>query len=243
MKRMILLLMAVGFVCTTQATIVTQDFDHGLGDVVTTIDSGGADDSETPLQMVNTGFSWGAMSADIHAQKGTKMESKSAVAGDYAYTIMDSAGGSIADTILDLTGPGAYMSISWKNTNDPGADLQLMVRNGVGNWYLSDTVYDYNYASAVYQIDVLNTATATWTLLGNTADMDEMDAGGEQVLTNLGPATPTLNAVDGFGYYYATSDPDKKKTFPNLIVLDEVPEPATMCLLGLGGLMLRRRKR
>lgn len=96
---------------------------------------------------------------------------------------------------------------------DVDATIQFMVRNGAGNWYLSDSTFTVNEAESKVE-SVLETGSETWTLLGNTADLDELDIGGEQILT-LGESgqSPDLSSVDGMGYYYTTDQVgDKQKT-------------------------------
>ena len=209
--------MTVALVGVAQSASIWEEFDFGDTDSKPKIDTGGVNNNETPVTMTaGTGFTWGGKSVEIWAHKSANLQSKSADANDYAYTIMDSAGGNSADTFIDLSN-GIIMVRWWTSDNDDltnvSATIQFMVRNGAGKWYLSDSTFTVNEAESKVE-SVLETGSETWTLLGNTDDMDEMDAGGEQILT-LGDSgqSPDLSSVDGMGYYYTTDQVgDKQKT-------------------------------
>lgn len=245
MKRLILLFMLAGFVCTVQAALVTEvyeDYENGDDDNAITIDASGADD-ETPDTMINTGFSVGAYFVggnDFHNQKGGIIESKNALPDSYFYSILDSLGGASADTTVDLSLAFSTVTMQTKTANGD-QNIRLMLRNGAGNWYLGDTVITSNVNKVIYTISL---DSENWVSLSGTADMDEMDAGGEGALTFGGAATPTLSAVDGYGWFFgAQVDNGVMKTDVFNTTLTSVPEPATMLLLGLGGLVLRRKRR
>jgi len=99
--------MTVALVGVAQSASIREEFDFGDLDGKPEIDTGGADNTETPVRMDGpddgTGFTWGGKSVEIWAHKSANLQSKSAVATDYAYTIMDSTGGNSADTFIDLS--------------------------------------------------------------------------------------------------------------------------------------------
>jgi len=264
MKNALLMCGILLFVLSTAASAATdsniiEEFDNGDYSNKPAIDSGRVNGNETPVTMsgavLGTGFTWGGLSTEMWEHKGAKIITKDNGAHDYAYTIFDDTGGNSANHTIDLTNGviDAYISSADKDdTSTCGARIHYMVRTGVGNWYLSDSVM------AVSEDDEpehggkkhlrLYGAVATWGAIGNTngavTSLDALTGSDEKELYRASSGlSPDLSLVDGVGYFLIDAGSGNKEKVTNFTMfMDSVPEPATIALLGLGGLFLRRRR-
>jgi len=207
------LLLCTILVCVVSATAsfadsagsVSEDFDTGDYENKLYIDDGSS--GETPQRMTaGTGFSWGGMAiggdGEIWAHKGSYMLIKNTDPNSYYYTIFDSTGGNSPDTTINLTAGRIKSEMSIKEDDLDGFTFRYMVRNGEGNWYISDS--NFTAVSSAKTWFELETAYGedTWTQITNTVSLDAL-AGGDEVALTLGSSglNPYLDSVDGMGIY------------------------------------------
>ena len=97
-------------------------------------------------------------------------------------------------------------------------------------------------------VTTLHLAHIGTTHVGGTFDMDITPSGGVPI--NVVTGAPMIWApLAGAGWweFYINAKPNVNPLYDNVVYYDDLlveatPEPATMCLLALGGLMLRRKK-
>jgi hypothetical protein len=265
MKNALLMCGILLFVLSTWASAATdpcivEEYDNGDYLNKPMIDSGRVNSSETPQRMsgavLGTGFTWGGLGQETWVHKGEKIATKEYAKGDYCYTIFDDTGGNSANHTINLNNGviRSYVDIGDKDdTHTEVLKFRHMIRVGEGNWYLSDTVitHDESWPDNGGKKWLRHYgAVATWTQIINTngvvTSLDALAAGDErEICRGASGLTPDLSLVDGAGFYFADgADIAGQKANPVVFttVLDSVPEPATIALLGLGGLFLRRKR-
>jgi hypothetical protein len=141
----------------------------------------------------------------------------------------------------------AWVGIQTQSSGTPavGAALARLGTNNLGNYQfhayngglvIQDTGTPINAAAAGKWHDLMikmtmSTKTIEWKLDGTSGSY-----------SNSALARPNGVTI-GYNYSNGTagSAPDSGVYFDNITVGDEIPEPATLALLALGGLFLRRR--
>jgi len=209
MKKLLLcgiLLFAVAAAASAASVeAVSEDFD--TGDYVNKlyIDTGTA--GETPQRTTaGTGFTFGGMAiggdGELWAHKGSYMLIKNTDPNSYYYTIFDSSGGNTADTTVNLINGKIESQMSIKDDDPEGFTFRYMVRNGAGNWYVSDTNFTAVSSDKTWFKLETEYGADRWTEITNTVSLDAL-AGGDEVELTLGSSglTPSLYAVDGLGIY------------------------------------------
>jgi len=265
MKNAVLMCGILLFVLSTAASAATdpcivEEFDNGDYLNKPMIDSDRVNGNETPQRMdgavLGTGFTWGGLSQEMWVHKGEKIATKEYQKGDYAYTIFDDTGGNSANHTIDLSNGVIWSRIDVGDKDDTHTEVlkfKHMIRIGEGNWYLCDTTitHDESWPDSGGKKNLKTFgAVATWGKIGNAngavTSLDALTGSDEKELYRVSSGlSPDLSLVDGVGYYFADgADIAGQKANPiNFqMVMDSVPEPATIALLGLGGLFLRRRR-
>lgn len=91
-------------------------------------------------------------------------------------------------------------------------------------------------------VEVLNIAFDQLHIQGRNSGLDAQDVYGDNV-TITGPGVPVGLTQESFGFSFTNVIDDQGLvTATASFTSSAVPEPATMALLALGGLMIRRRK-
>jgi len=209
----LLLVVSTGAFAADPCELIIEDFNSTYTEDSTYIDKGGASPNETPQQMLGpdaTGFTWGGMvepnDGEIFNQKGSKIQVKNSDPNAYFYTIFDGSGGSTADRTVDLVAGkiSTQMDINKDagDTNDVTIRFRFMVRNGAGNWYISDSNLAVESSDKTwFELDT-SYGAETWTEVTNTTSLDAL-AGNDEVQLTSGSSglSPWLDSVDGVGVY------------------------------------------
>ena len=113
-------------------------------------------------------------------------------------------------------GPDGYVDGSGAgNLGDPGSD-----------WYHAEATIDLAAGEADFVVYAYGDPGTLYTYTGSWAGVYDFQPDGLHVMSNI----------------WANGNPDVLPGVDNLYV-ETIPEPATLCLLGLGGLTLLRRRR
>jgi outer membrane protein assembly factor BamB len=227
--RIVLALIVLGVIAssgmadTIGAESLIEDFKNGPFSSSARIFYDADSNSETIRQSDSTGFGWGGFSdgntGDVKYHLSTSaltFMSGVRVPGSYAYTIFSTNGdGSATHHVTDLN-----IIIIDMRANGGGQDVGLLIKDGLGDWYLSTaaTAITMN-SNIVYTIDV---STLAWEQVENpaAADMDEMDSdnGPGTITTNPSSTTPDLSKVLGGGIYlHSVVNPENNTTRFNSI--------------------------
>lgn len=136
--------------------------------------------------------------------------------------------GRYATGVLNMTG-GEFISI------DRGEALDLASRGG----YYGDSQGIVNISGGVIDINKISVGDGTGDITISGTGMIKLD--GNQLAEVLALIVDgTIHGPGGVGYYYDPAMLNPMGT-PGMTII--IPEPMTICLLGLGGLFLLRRRR
>jgi hypothetical protein len=190
------------------------------------------------------------------------------ITGSYAYTIFDSSGSNSPDSSVDLSGADAHINLNisdiwngWFGGGDNGSGLPgiageiratvltALIRDANGDWYSSNvfcpsTVEDNSLDGTVATYDfMLN--DASWYAVDNAVSTNLNALAGSDDMAMSYSATagsPDLTAVTGGGIYVWNAFDTTNGQFAMTEIGWMVPEPATIIIFGLGGIMLRKFK-
>lgn len=166
-------------------------------------------------------------------------------------TILNGADNTRQDLNLELllvTAPGVYAPIpivtlllSSTNTNPSGSGALGQVYSAAGDISAFGTIYDFSgteYNLSAYAGDTIHLQVFAWT--GNYSSLAAAEQAGD-----------FFESIWGSSQVFAVTLGNSPYSFPadisgvGTIIMDDVPEPTTIALAGLGGLsllVLRRRK-
>jgi hypothetical protein len=136
---------------------------------------------------------------------------------------------------------------SWYSGSMYSGDSQRIIVQIGGNWYASTTsvtpVNPVNNgssfgAAATQSTLTFSTAAANWDTLNFTA-------GSDLTLGSALSSSLPSGSITGFGLYaqIANHSDANERTYFDTFVVDSVPEPAAVGMLGAGGLVLLARRR
>ena len=164
-----------------------------------------ADNTQTVRTSSATRSSWGgynAGSGSIQAEPNQlNIPSSANVAGSYVYSIFSGETASI-----DLSGHEATFKIQATRVSN-NQKLRWMVRNGEGNWFLSDETWEPTLTtySDERHLTAFPVARNSWQAIQNNTAINQL--GNRSFPMALGAnATPDLSQVTGFGIYISGSD-------------------------------------
>ncbi len=164
-----------------------------------------ADNTQTVRTSSATDSSWGAYNAgsgSIQAEPdGLDFPSSANVVGSYVYSIFS---GEIVS--IDLSGHEATFKIQATRVSD-NQKLRWMVRNGAGDWFLSDETWEPTLTtySDERHLTAFPVSRNTWQAIENNTPINQL--GNRSVPLVLGAdAIPDLTQVTGFGIYISGSD-------------------------------------
>lgn len=129
------------------------------------------------------------------------------VAGDYVYTIFDNLSNnttpgtySASDTAVNAIHLGGAVVISLRTTDIGGQNVSLLLRDKVGHWFRSTSVFLPNANDSYLDVIVTNFAASAWTRVGTAAEtnMNLLNNGGSVAL-GTGSGTPDFSVVTGGG--------------------------------------------
>ena len=219
MKKIIIVLMLVGMLCTAaQANIlVNGDFEDASFVL-----------NDTPTAWVAYYTTSAAASPNVNWKNGGRLNGQP-YTGDYFVTVTGWTSGywgSAAQTVPVTAGYDYTLSLATR-----------LIDAGAGGYAgLSLQFYDATNTSMGWTLDTSWTASSAWTY--------------STVGTYTAPAGAVAARVALWAYGTADIDGDTTTVDPGadtiaydaVSLVETVPEPLTLSLLGLGGLMLRRKK-
>ena len=237
MKKVLVVLAMVALVAAAQAVTITDDFQsYATGGADVTADTGGV---------------WTQRSTA--GSTGVRTDGSNQWLGIYggaatgAYAVLDQAvyGGSMTlefDMSQNSTSTDASFGLSTNRTNSWSSFAAYVGMNG--------TSFKARNSGSNLTVATIEAGTVYRVLLDVdvTAGMYDVYLDGVQVATDFGFRSSAL-PIDSLVFLSnrSTSDGVNAVTEADMVNIDNiaytvVPEPATMALLGLGGLLLRRKK-
>ena len=214
---------AEGFGSPTGWDIIDENYGSPLGAQVST----------------DTGYSWSGYGNDGVSSWGLALYDDGTAsylanniydldgANTNAWTIFDD-GVSGADSVTNL----AAVRLDWGPSDGvPTQPVEVIIQDAAGDWFVSDNTVASGALTTVW----LDAAATTW----RTMAAPVLGA----AIVPGAAGTPDLSSVLGGGLnYLAGGAGNGAVRLDTLTFTDTIPEPATMALLALGGLFLRRRR-
>ena len=234
MKKLVLMLVVAAFVGSVQATVLTEIVE-GFGaptgwDVID-------ENYGSPLGAqvsTDTGYGWSGYGNDGVSSWGLALYDDGTAsylsnniydldgANTNAWTIFN------GDSVTDL----AFVRLDWGPSDGvPTQPVEVIIQDAAGDWFVSDNTVASGSLTTVW----LDATATTW----RTMAAPVLGA----AIVPGAAGTPDLSSVLGGGLnYLAGGAGNGAVRLDTLTFTDTIPEPATMALLGLGGLFLRRRR-
>ena len=200
-----------------------------MGSVTVSIPGGTATCSK------DTGFRWTGYRTDgglfnlAVSSYGTLLDSRghNTYNGHYAYTIFDSTGGNLADSLVRRL---RSVTVDMNRIDATDGKARIMIRDFNGDWFLSDSLIDLTGNT----IQTLNALTTTWSTITSSTtlnDVGDEDTGALQIGVS-GSGSPNLKYISAGGIYWESfSNTDVKVVWINGLTFTGTPVEGTGILV------------